>query len=73
MAMHHIDTEIDGTPCTAVAWHVPFSPATREGPDEGEFWIEEFRIDGEAADWLFDLMTDRDEDTIFAKCEGRIH
>lgn len=73
MAMRYIETQIDGEACTAVAWHVPYSPATREGPEEGEFWIERLEVDGKPADWLFDLMTDRDADRIFDACEGRDH
>lgn len=73
MSLRYIDTQINGTECTAIAWHVHHLPATREHPEEGEFWIEEFRVDGKPADYLFDLMTDRDEDKIFAECEGRNH
>lgn len=59
-------THIQGTPCQIVAYYVPYAPATRWEPEEGEFIIEQVLDEkGNPAPQIFDMLTEEDDERIF--------
>lgn len=70
-----IDTRIAGIPCKVRLQYHPFSPGTRESPEEPEGYSIEEVMDrrGRRAEWLRAKMTDDDASRIVDHANELLH